>query len=245
MTIDNKQKFIEFYKKEAKSYDNRRFHCECRNLYDKIIKEIVHDFLKDCKYVLDAGCGTGRFSIFLAHQGLKILALDTSKEMLTIAKEKAQKKGVNEKITFVQGDIERIPCGDNTFDGICSIHVLTHFSFLEKVIYELSRVLNKGGYMVFEISNGMLARIYYKTKRTIIKRNSYFVDYYHGYKQIRDLLLRNGIEIVGHKSYKKIPTVLLHTLLCQLHLKFLRKPIENLEKLNFGGVTIIKGKKVR
>lgn len=245
MTIDNKKKFIEFYKKEAKYYDNKRFNCECKNLYDKIIKEIVHDFLKDCKYVLDAGCGTGRFSIFLAQKGVKVSALDTSEEMLIITKEKAQKNGVSKRITFTQGNIESIPYSNNTFDGLCSIHVLTHFSSVEKVIHEFSRVLKKDGYIVFEITNGIFAKTYYKIKRTVTKKNFYFLDYYHGYRQIRDLLLRNGIEIVEYKNYKKIPIIILHILLCRLHLKFLRKPIENLEKLNFGSVTVIKGKKIR
>ncbi len=63
--------------------------------------------------VLDLGCGTGRLTIPLAQKGLKVVGLDASLPMLTLASKKSQ--GL--PIEWVQGDIRNFHL-DQTFDLI-------------------------------------------------------------------------------------------------------------------------------
>ena len=57
--------------------------------------------------VLELGCGTGRFTIPLAQQGVKITGLDLSPEMLARARQKAG----SQQIEWVQADIRRFSLG--------------------------------------------------------------------------------------------------------------------------------------
>lgn len=52
---------------------------------------------------LDIGCGAGVFSAFMAHNGLKVTALDYSSKALELAKAKADSFGVN--ISFVHANV--------------------------------------------------------------------------------------------------------------------------------------------
>lgn len=79
---------------------------------------------------LDAGCGTGDSAIFLAEQlrsvGGQVVGLDLSETSLAIAKERAERRGL-ENARFIRGRIEDLPgLGLQPFDFIVSFGVLHH-----------------------------------------------------------------------------------------------------------------------
>jgi len=215
-------------------------------MYDKILKEIIYDYLKDCNYILEAGCGTGRFSIYLAKNGKKIVAMDTSKEMLNIAKQKAEKENVETKIEFVESDIENIPFNDKSFDAVLSFAVLRHFKSPENGISELCRVMRGDGVMVIDILNKMIYQYYDLYRKLIGKKPNipnehFFTNYYLNLKEMDELLLKRHMQLFNHKNIMKFPS---HLILCKLKLKFLNKFIEMLEKkINIGAVILIQVKK--
>jgi len=60
--------------------------------------------------VLELACGSGRFTIPLANEGVNITGVDISKDMLDLAKLKASKAELN--IRFVQGDMRSFDLGE-------------------------------------------------------------------------------------------------------------------------------------
>lgn len=60
--------------------------------------------------VLELACGSGRFTIPLAHEGVNITGVDISEEMLDLAKRKISKDGGN--IRFLQGDMRNFDLGE-------------------------------------------------------------------------------------------------------------------------------------
>jgi magnesium-protoporphyrin O-methyltransferase len=74
--------------------------------------------------LLDAGCGTGLFSIAVARRGFQVTAVDIAPRMVTTAEEAANQAGVGERIRFLQGDIESV-AGD--FDAVACFDVLVHY----------------------------------------------------------------------------------------------------------------------
>ena len=67
-------------------------------------------------YILDAGGGSGRFSFSLARIGHRIVLLDISSEMLTLASKKARKEKIS-NLEFVQGSIDDLSLfNDKIFD---------------------------------------------------------------------------------------------------------------------------------
>lgn len=238
----SKDRCIEYYRQEAGNYDEKRFSCKCNMLYDQIAKEIVYGYLKDSRLVLDAGTGTGRFAIYLAQRGINVVAMDSSKEMVEIAREKAQREGCQHKIRFIVSDIENLPFEDESFDGFCSITVLIHFAYRGCAVSELSRVLKPGGIAVLDVSNRLLARAY-KPFLNLAGKTT-FQDYLYSRGEIGKLLMGNSLGLVEHRAFGKLPRLVIHLLLCVMKISFLGGVVERLEKFNFGGTSIIKAKRL-
>jgi len=96
--------------------------------------------------VLDLGCGHGMASVVLARRGARVTALDLSGGYLREACQRARANGVN--VQFVQGDGERLPFADGSFDRIWGNAVLHHLD-MTRAAREIHRVLCPGGWAVF------------------------------------------------------------------------------------------------
>lgn len=110
---------------------------------------------KDPKSILDIATGTGDLAIQFAEKTAaeKIVGLDLSDGMLSVARKKVLGKKISEKIEFVQGDSEALPFDDNTFDAITVSFGIRNFENLEKGLSEILRVLKEGGiFVVLETS---------------------------------------------------------------------------------------------
>ncbi|MGB1018028.1 MAG: class I SAM-dependent methyltransferase, partial [Chitinophagales bacterium] len=78
---------MDIYKK-AHYYD-------CINDFDFDVDFFVDFARKQGGNVLELACGTGRLTIPLAKEAIKITGIDNAKEMLQLAEEKATKLGLN------------------------------------------------------------------------------------------------------------------------------------------------------
>lgn len=93
--------------------------------------------------VLDAGCGTGNFSLKLDAMGAKVTGMDISEEMLEIARRKAAQKG--KEITLCKMDLYKLDFPDETFDAVFSMAAFEFVEEPEKALDEMFRVVKKGG----------------------------------------------------------------------------------------------------
>ncbi|MAO48379.1 MAG: bifunctional demethylmenaquinone methyltransferase/2-methoxy-6-polyprenyl-1,4-benzoquinol methylase UbiE [Aequorivita sp.] len=102
------------------------------------------------KTILDIATGTGDLAIQFAEKtsAEKIVGLDLSEGMLSVARKKVSGKNISEKIEFVQADSEALPFDDNTFDVITVSFGIRNFENLEKGLSDIYRVLKKGGIFV-------------------------------------------------------------------------------------------------
>ena len=92
--------------------------------------------------VLDAACGTGRHTEFLASLGHQVTGIDSTPEMLGLAAAKVP------KAKFQTADLTATPFADGAFDlALCTL-ALTHCADLKPPMTELARVLRHGGHMV-------------------------------------------------------------------------------------------------
>lgn len=77
--------------------------------------------------LLDAGCGTGLFSVQMASQGFAVTAIDIAPRMIAATRHAAQQANVSEQIDCHVGDIERIAAGLDCFDAVVCFDVLVHY----------------------------------------------------------------------------------------------------------------------
>jgi arsenite methyltransferase len=103
--------------------------------------------LKEGQVVLDLGSGAG-FDCFLAARAVgksgKVIGVDMTHEMLTKARDNAQKNGFT-NVQFRLGEIEALPVADNSVDVIISNCVINLSPEKQRVFNEAFRVLRSGG----------------------------------------------------------------------------------------------------
>jgi len=76
---------------------------------------------------------------------VEVLGIDPSTGNIERAKEKAQKTGFADRVSFRQGELEQIDIDDARFDGVLTECTLCTFPDKRTAISELHRVLKKGG----------------------------------------------------------------------------------------------------
>lgn len=98
----------------------------------------------DGKTVLDAGCGSGYYSAWLADQGATVVGIDASEEMLTEARTRH-----GHAAEFQQVDLrEPLPFDDASFDLVVSQLTLEHIEDWDSVTAEFARILDDLGEVV-------------------------------------------------------------------------------------------------
>ncbi len=105
--------------------------------------------------ILDIATGTGDLAIKFAKNSsaLKIIGLDISEGMLSVARKKLIEYNISEKVDFIKGDSEALPFNDNSFDAITVSFGIRNFENLEKGLSEIYRVLKPEGlFIILETS---------------------------------------------------------------------------------------------
>lgn len=92
--------------------------------------------------VLDAACGTGRFTEQLAKAGHRVIGVDSSPDMLVRARERAPAAELR------VGDLHDLPLDDGEAGAVVCALALVHMADLAPVLAEFARVLRPGGHLV-------------------------------------------------------------------------------------------------
>ena len=101
-------------------------------------------------HVLEVGCGVGLTTCYIAKEyGCEVVAIDISEEMIKRAKERAKRKGVEDKVEFIVADAQDLPFKNDLFDAIICESVNAFIKNKQKAINEYKRVVKAGGYVGF------------------------------------------------------------------------------------------------
>jgi SAM-dependent methyltransferase len=92
--------------------------------------------------VLDAGCGTGRYSAYLAARGHRTIGVDRSAAML------AKARATFPQSDFREGDLEALPLEPASVDAAVCALALVHLPEIGKAVAELARVVRPGGRVI-------------------------------------------------------------------------------------------------
>ncbi len=98
------------------------------------------------KTVLDAGCGSGKFSAAIARLGAeKVIGIDIGEKGIAFAREQAKKVEYGGRMEFLDGSAHQIPLPDRAVDVVWSNGVIHLTSDYEGCLAEFARVIRPGG----------------------------------------------------------------------------------------------------
>ncbi len=128
--------------------------------------EYIYKGLRNCRKILDVGCGIGSIESNLPQ--LDIIGLDNSENMLNVAKKR-------NKAEYAQGDAAKLGFKSASFDAVLYVTTLEFLHSYQKGIEEAHRILKTGGGLLAMILNPISR---YFTKH-IGQENSYFLKVRH------------------------------------------------------------------
>lgn len=100
--------------------------------------------------VLDAGCGAGRMSRFLAERGCAVEGVDLSTGMV------ARAKRDNPEMVFTGGSLTDLPYADDQFAGVMLWYSIIHTppAGQARIFAEVRRVLRPAGHVIVGFQSG-------------------------------------------------------------------------------------------
>ena len=98
--------------------------------------------------ILEVGCGIGHLLCQLDDMGFHVSGIDFSQEAVNLIPKK--------DLDVVCGNSSKMPWESNTFDLVCSMGSLEHYTYdifdLLETLKEMDRVLRPGGVVAFQVS---------------------------------------------------------------------------------------------
>lgn len=103
--------------------------------------------------VLDAGCGTGRMSRYLADRGCLVAGVDLSPGMVAMARRD------HHDLPFAVGSLTELPYAEGRFAGVMLWYSIIHTppAVLSRIVAEVARVVRPRGHVLvaFQAGEGM------------------------------------------------------------------------------------------
>jgi SAM-dependent methyltransferase len=101
---------------------------------------------------LDVACGTGNYTIALANRGATMYGLDQSATMLAAARRKTS------RVSWCQGDAERLPFRDRSFAGAVCTLAIHHFHDRIRAFEQVFRVMCAGPFAILTVDREQMER---------------------------------------------------------------------------------------
>jgi len=151
----------------ARRYD-RWYQTRFGRWADRLEKQLLAELLGQVqgKSILDIGCGTGHFSLWLVEMGYEVTAIDNSDAMLQAARAK-----LGDKATVQQMSAENLEFADNSFDIALMVTALEFVDEPEKALSEAARVARESIILGVLNKQSLLGR--WRKFTGLLKRNSY------------------------------------------------------------------------
>ncbi len=129
-------------------HDPRQPAFERRRLFEQALETLASEPLEG-KRVLDYGCGTGDFGLWMAGEGALVTLLDLSPAAIELVSLRARASGVAHRTRGVARDASDLSCFENgEFDIVFGCAALHHTLKYPGALAELARVTRPGGWLV-------------------------------------------------------------------------------------------------
>lgn len=149
--------------------------------------------------VLDAGCGTGRMSRYLADRGCRVVGLDLSPGMVAVARRD------HPDLSFAVGSIVDLPYADASLDAAMYWYSVIHSpdALLPRIMAEAARVVRPGGHVLLAFQVGSGSRDVANGYRAM-GHDVTLTRFHRTVDQLRDALTTAGFGIVARLAREPV-----------------------------------------
>jgi ubiquinone/menaquinone biosynthesis C-methylase UbiE/DNA-binding MarR family transcriptional regulator len=131
-----------YFAAHAKTWDSVRAMHIAEDRVESAMREAIGAAPLDA--VLDIGTGTGRMLELIAPQAARVLGIDQSPQMLSVARDRIDRAGLR-NVQLRQGDMFALPVEHNGFDLVILHQVLHYLDDPSRALREAARTLRPGG----------------------------------------------------------------------------------------------------
>lgn len=176
----------QFWVERSKHYDQQP------SLYDyapHVFDRILHYTGKD-KTMIEIGCGTGKFTMPMLAMANYVHAIDFSKDMLLMLKDKlsAEARG---KVSLIQGKWEE--CTAPEVDCIYSINALYRMREIKKALIKMNQTARSQVVLVWTMQRSVFDVFINRFHKTGLERNQ---EYIHLIGLLYELGIDPGLEFI-------------------------------------------------
>lgn len=131
-----------------------------RQRHARALSLVTELFLPHRAVVLELGCGAALLSAALGQRGYLVKAIDSSYEMVQLARGCVRSAGVESNVTVTRGDARFLAFPNEAFNLVVALGVIPWLHSPMRAIGEIKRVLRRGGYLILTSDNrGALNRL--------------------------------------------------------------------------------------
>ncbi len=153
--------------------------------------------------VLDAGCGVGGSSIFLASRlGCQVTGISLSKRQVEQARQHAEKKGLGGLLKFEVMNFAKTSFPDASFDVIWGCESICYADDKSAFINEAYRLLKPGGRLV--VADGFVTN-FENNEHPVIRQwlDGWQVNYLETPERFKQMMEKSGFMDVRHRDISK------------------------------------------
>ena len=129
------------------------FHQHRHEMRYDLVAGAVRSHLPRGGTVLDVGCGAGLVAERIPDIDATYIGLDFPAHHIAFAASSLRGRDTKLQTAFVRGDGERLPVADSSVDVVVLTEVIEHLKRPELAVWEISRVLRRGGVFIMTTNN--------------------------------------------------------------------------------------------
>lgn len=174
---------------------------------DRIEQEAIFAAAGELKgrFVLDAGCGDGAFSLRAEARGARVVAVDISEAMLNAARRRALSGAT--AVEFLTASVEDLPFDVESFDVVFMLTVLCTVNNPSRAVREAYRVLKHGGRLVVG-ELGKYSLWVLKRRLSGLLGNSFWSSTrFWTVQELRELISQQGLELKSARGCVYYPPI--------------------------------------